>query len=116
MHICRFCRNPAAGCSVYQTVLQKIRLINIFNGTGIFPKRSCQGLKADRPAPEILYDRQQHVSVCIIQSKLINFKKIQRLIGYLLGYHAILRTYLCKVTHALEHTVCQSGSSTAATR
>lgn len=75
----------AAGCSLYQPLLEKEGLDHILNGVSRFGKAGGKGVDPDRPAAEMRHDDFQIASVKHFKAKLIDIETTKRLSCHLLS-------------------------------
>ena len=83
MLIGKICYHSALWCSDHKTVLDKIRLVNIFYRSGILPDGSCQCVQSHRSALK-LFNNQETGYSSTSEEDLIA-KELEMLIDELVG-------------------------------
>ena len=110
----RLLRNTAsAGRSCEKPLLEKVRLIDIFQRYRLFVDRRRQRLNTDRAAVIVLNNAAQHTPIQRIETQMVNLQPVERFVRYVARYHAVCR-YLCKIAYASENAVCNTRCTAAA--
>src|SRR5215471_12184666 len=110
----RKARNDAPSwCTRNEAKLQQVWLIHILNRLGVFAGAGCQCIQPNRPAVELLDDRQQQIAVGLIETDMINLQRVQRRLSDFARNHAI-GLHLGIVTHALEQAIDDAWRATSA--
>ena len=76
MLIGKICYHSALWCPDHKTVLDKIRLVDIFDRSGILPDGSCQCIQSHRSSLKLFNNCHQDIPVILIKTKLVDFQKI----------------------------------------
>ncbi len=84
--------------------LQKIRLIDIFQGHALLTDGTGDGLQSDRSALEAFDDPFDVFVIHAVQTEVIDLQTVQRLAGDLLGNDAFIE-HLGKVAHPSKQAV-----------
>ena len=103
----RGCYAPSGG-AVQETILQKIRFVNVLQSTGIFPDSSGQSFQTYRSSLEVLDQSQKNPPVNLVQTVLIDFQKIQGKRSYIVSNSAVV-FYLSKIPDSFEETIGKTG-------
>ena len=106
-------QHPAPGRAHQEAQLQKVGLVHIADGAGVFPGRGGQGIQAHRPAAELVHHGGDDVAVHPVQAQGVHVEEVQGFFSHGQGDPAVI-AHLGVVAHALEHPVGDAGRAPAA--
>ncbi len=96
--------HPSPGRTVEKSDLDQIRFIDIFDGVFFFTDGRRNGVDADRATPKFFDDRQEQLTIDLIESETIDIGQIQTVTGDL-EIDAALGPHLGEIQHTTHETV-----------
>ena len=94
----------ATRSTLEESLLNQERLVDLFNGTRVFPNSDRDGGKTHWTSVELLNDRLQYSCVHVIQPVLIHIEPCECFSGNLLGDTSVSAD-LCVVSHPAQQAV-----------
>ena len=73
----KFRCHSSARSAVDKSGFDQERLVDIFDGSGIFSNRCCQGIESHRTALELFHNGGKKQPVSLIQSVTVYFQQIE---------------------------------------
>ena len=113
MFISQFRYFTTAGSAFQEAFLYQERFINFFDGSRIFSQGRSDGCKSHRTALELIDNRTKYLIVYLIQSVLVNVKRLECEIGDF-RIDAARTFHLCKVPHATQQGIGDTRRTAAA--
>src|SRR5690554_1613153 len=104
---------PSAGCAFDKSLLDKERLIDLFNGSGIIAHSCGNGGDTHGTAVELIDDGEQYLVVNLIKPVPVNVECFERVGGDLFIYLPV-SLHLCEVTHTAQQCIGDTWCTTAA--
>lgn len=104
--------DPAAGCTLQESLADEVGLNHVFNGRLLFAGRGRDGVEANWAAAKFLDDGAEDSAVRCVKAERIDLKEGKGARDYVFGQIAPLK--LGHVAAALQEVVCSTRRGAAA--
>ncbi len=105
--------DPTSGRSIDETELEEKRLVDVHDRVRFFTDRGGDRVKTNWPSVELFDNRAQHLTVDVVEAKLVNFEHAKRGVCDV-AIDPALGSNVGKVANALQQPIGDSRSSASA--